>query len=240
MPGNRRGGMRELRSRGCDGPITIELKYREARRHPLITYHLEIGESERYPVVEREWLSWRRKQHGQPFRFLNYERGQGTAIAADVPDEDAARSSYQLTSPDLLAVNTLGQLQDHPRATALRRFITGWYLSYLTAPGLRRTRDSGGARRLSATGENLGNVLQHLQQSDPEHLSSLFGKLAERVPHLERIIADEQRDGSLLLQLKDRVFDEPVLARYASDGTMKLLAYLLVLHDPDPPAVDRH
>ena len=28
------------------------------------------------------------------------------------------------------------------------------------------------------------------------------------------------------MTLKDPPFDEPVLARYASDGTMKLLAYL--------------
>lgn len=42
-------------------------------------------------------------------------------------------------------------------------------------------------------------------------------------------------DGRLLLQIKDAPFAEPVLSRFASDGTLKLLAYLIVLHDPDPP-----
>lgn len=41
-------------------------------------------------------------------------------------------------------------------------------------------------------------------------------------------------DGRLLLRLKDRPFEEPVLSRYASDGTLKLLAYLTVLYDPNP------
>jgi len=42
-------------------------------------------------------------------------------------------------------------------------------------------------------------------------------------------------DGRLLLQIKDAPFDLPVLSKYASDGTMKMLAYLTVLNDPEPP-----
>ena len=231
-----RGGMRELRSRGEDGPITIELKYRERASEPLITYHLAIDEHDRAPVVAEEWLEWRRgRSHGRPFRFLSYQLGEGSAIEGDIPDEEAARTDQPLTSPALLAVSALGQLQSHPRVAALRSFIAGWYLSYLTAPGLRRARDAGPERRLSATGENLANVLQYLQGTNPDHLSQLFGKLASRVPQLERVTTEELRDGSLLLQLKDRMFEDPILARNVSDGTMKLLAYLLVLHDPEPP-----
>ena len=45
------------------------------------------------------------------------------------------------------------------------------------------------------------------------------------------------RSGSsrLLLQIKDAPFEQPVLSRFASDGTLKLLAYLVVLYDPEPP-----
>ena len=234
----KRGGIRELRSRGMTGPITIEVKYRErltSPRTPRITYHLEIDEQDRMPVVEREWLEWRRKPHGRPFRFLDFQRGTGSAAAGDAPDEDAERIEQPLTSSDLLAVNTLGQFKSHPRVAALREFITGWYLSYLTTPGLRRARDAGPERRLSTTGENLANVLQHLQSSDPDRLRAVFEKLAKRVPELDSVTAEEQRDGSLLLQLQDRSFDEPILARYVSDGTMKLLVYLVVLDDPEPP-----
>ena len=42
-------------------------------------------------------------------------------------------------------------------------------------------------------------------------------------------------DGRLLLQIKDAPFAEPVMARFASDGTLKMLAYLTLLHDPVPP-----
>ena len=148
----RRGGMRELRSRGEDGPITIELKYRERAREPLITYHLAIDEHDRAPVVAEEWLEWRRgRSHGRPFRFLSYQLGEGNAIEGDMPDEEAARTDQPLTSPALLAVSALGQLQSHPRVAALRSFIAGWYLSR-TSPRpaydvLAMPVPSGGCRR---------------------------------------------------------------------------------------------
>src|SRR5262249_55883434 len=49
------------------------------------------------------------------------------------------------------------------------------------------------------------------------------------------VSADVMQDGRLLLQIKDAPFEQPVLSRFASDGTLKMLAYLVVLYDPDPP-----
>ena len=231
----RRGGMRELRSRGMDGPLTIEVKYRERPDTPRITYHLQIDEIDRAPVVEREWLAWRRRPRGQAFRFLDFRRGSGSVAVGDAPGEDAERIEQSLTSSDLLAVSSLGQFKDHPRVAALREFITGWYLSCLTTPDLRQIRDAGPERRLSTTGENLANVLQRLQSSHPDRLADLFSKLASRVPELHSVTAEEQRDGSLVLRLRDSSFSEPIPARFVSDGTMKLLAHMVVLADPEPP-----
>ena len=42
-------------------------------------------------------------------------------------------------------------------------------------------------------------------------------------------------DGRLLLQIKDAPFEQPILAKFASDGTLKMLAYLTLLYDPKPP-----
>ena len=231
----KRGGMRELRSRGQDGPVVIDLKYREEAGEPLITYHLEIDEEDRAPIVAREWMQWRRKSHGRPFRFLDYEGGVGRAAAGDKPDQETRRELQPLTSPSLLAVNTLGQFQGHARVAALRRFITGWYLSFLEIPLLKYSRETGPETRLSRSGDNLANVLQHLQRADASRLKSVFSELARRVPQLERVTVEELRDGSLLLQLKDRGFDDPVMAQFVSDGTLKLLAYLILLRDPAPP-----
>jgi predicted ATPase len=187
-------------------------------------------------VVE-EWLQWRRnvKRVGQPFKFLNFSEGKGEVVSGEMPDDEEKRVKEQLDSPERLAVSTLGQLANHPRAGALRRFITSWYLSYLTADSTRSLPEAGPMERLTATGDNLPNVIQYLREQYPDRLTQILRTLSQRVPQLEKVEASPMPDGRLLLQIKDAPFAEPILAKFASDGTLKMLAYLVVLYDPDPP-----
>jgi predicted ATPase len=232
---DKRGRFRQLRSRGGNGPIVIELKYRERRKVTPITYHLEIDERRQGPIVAREWMQWTRGTGGKPFRFLDYEEGQGKVISGDIPELQDRRTEVPLTSADVLAVNTLGQLAGNPRVQALREFVTGWHLSYLSASAARGNPEAGAQERLSQTGDNLPNVIQYLREQHSTRLDEIFARLRRRVPRLEKFDAEVLQDGRLLLTLKDAPFEEPVLARFASDGTLKLLAYLIQLHDPTPP-----
>jgi predicted ATPase len=232
---DRRGRAKELKTRGQTGPISFELKYREHPGTPLITYRLAIDEGDKGPEVVEEWLQWRRGKRGKPFRFLEFSRGKGRAASGETPDEDNQREEVNLRSPDLIAVNTLGQLSDHPRIAALREFITDWYVSYLSIDQTRHQPEAGPQERLSKSGENLANVVQYLKEQHPERLEHIFKVLRQRIPRLEQVEASPMPDGRLLLQIKDAPFEQPVLSRYASDGTMKMLAYLAVLYDPEPP-----
>ncbi|MGL4375698.1 MAG: AAA family ATPase [Microcoleaceae cyanobacterium] len=232
---DRRGRFRELRTRDSDGCIIIELKYRETSKSHLITYHLAIDEENNRPYIAEEWLHWRRGNQGKPFRFLDFRKGEGQVISGESPDEEGERISEQLASPDLLAVNTLGQFAKHPRVSALRRFITGWYLSYLTADHTRSLPEAGAQERLSPTGDNLPNVIQYLKEQHPQRLEEILKTLSNRIPRLEKVEASIMQDCRLLLEIKDAPFSHPILAKFASDGTLKLLAYLTVLFDPTPP-----
>ena len=233
---DKRGRAKELKTRNSDGPVTIEIKYREKPNDPLITYHLAVDEEDGAPIVFREWLRWRRgRKAGQPFRFLDYYKGQGRAISGELPDIEADRIDIPLQSPDLLAVNALGQLADHPRVAALRDFIIGWYVSYLSADSARGQPVIGPQERLTKTGDNLANVVQYLSEQHNELLERIFEVLRRRVPRIESVQADPMPDGRLLLQIKDAPFDRPMLARFVSDGTLKMLAYLVMLYDPAPP-----
>lgn len=232
---DKRGRFKELRTRGADGPILFELKYREKPKTPVITYHLAIEEGKKGPYVAEEWLQWRRGQKGKPFRFLDFKAGTGQVISGDMPDQQDQRIEEQLSSPEMIAANTLGQLAKHPRVSALRKFITGWYLSYLTADNTRVTPEAGPQERLSATGDNLPNVIQYLMEQHEDRLQQIWGTLSRRVPRLEKVEPELLADGRLLLQIKDAPFDKPILAKFASDGTLKMLAYLTVLYDPEPP-----
>ncbi len=231
---DKRGRGRELKTRGCDGPVVFEIKYREAG-YPLITYHLAVDERRGVPIVVEEWLQWRRGTRGRPFRFLEYHEGQGRAVSGELPDQQDRRVETPLKSSDLLAVNALGQFAEHPRVAALRDFITGWHVSYLSTDSTRGQPEAGPQERLSRSGDNLANVVQYLSEQHPERLKHIFEVLRRRVPRVEKVLAEAMPDGRLLLQIKDAPFSHPVLARFASDGTLKLLAYLLLLYDPEPP-----
>jgi predicted ATPase len=232
---DKRGRFKELRTRGSKGPIEIELKYRESDESRLITYHLSIDEDPTGPYVAEEWLQWRSGPQGKPFKFLEFKNGKGQLVMGEEPDENEKRIHEVLTSPDVLAVNTLGQLAKHPRISALRRFITGWYLSYLTADATRGVPEAGSQERLSESGDNLPNVIQYLKEQHDDRLKEILKTLSERVPRLEKVESQFMPDGRLLLQIKDAPFEQPILAKFASDGTLKMLAYLTLLYDPDPP-----
>jgi predicted ATPase len=235
---DRRGRLKELKTREESGPVVIEFRYRERADLAPLTYHLEIDEDASGPVVAREWLQWRSvlaHQPGAPRRFMTFSRGKGYAYPGDQPGRKQKKVAEKLESPDTLAVSALGQFEKHPRVVALRRFITGWYLSYLSAGSMRGTPETGPQERLSPSGDNLANVIQYLKEQHGPRLEQILQRLAARVPRLERVESEPLPDNRLLLQIKDAPFSRPVLAKYASDGTLKMLAYLIVLHDPNPP-----
>ena len=233
------GSLRDLRSRDSEGPISVELTYREGyewpKRGPAITYHLEIDEDKGRPSVSREWMHWKRQSYGAPFRFLDYERGAGSVITGEVPENLDTRVERRLTGADVLAVSTLGQLAENPRVKALRDFVTGWHLSHLSAKEMRQIPTAGPQEHLSRSGDNLVNVVEYLKENHPDRLETIFEALRRRIPQIERVDPTMLPSGHLLLMIKDAPFSQAVQARYASDGTMKLLAYLVQLHDPAPP-----
>ncbi len=233
---NKRGGLKELRTRGCEGPIEFELKYRETPKTPVITYHLSIDEDPMQdPFVETEWLQWRPSSRGKPVRFLNFHQGRGTIIAGKTPDEADERIKEQLDDPSALAANMFGQLARHPRVSAFRRFIIDWYFSNLSTDATHQATNDGPQKRLSATGDNLPNVIQYLQERYPERLEKIISFLSDQVPRLEKVDTELMMSGRLLLKIKDAPFEQPILAKFASDGTLKLLSYLTLFHGPQPP-----
>lgn len=162
----------------------IELKYRERSKSPIITYHLAIEETKRGLYIAEEWLQWRRGQRGRLFRFLSFREGEGQVVNGEMPDEQDERIDERLDSPEMLAVNTLGQFTSYPRVSALRRFITGWYLSYLSADSTRSIPEAGPHERLSASGDNLPNVIQYLKEQHEDRLTKVLNVLSRRVPRL--------------------------------------------------------
>jgi predicted ATPase len=234
---DRRGQLRELRTRGSTGPIVFEL---ECRQHPagaLATYHLAIDEADGHPFVAAEWVKWQEAGSGKArsHRILSFENGGGWVVQGGRLERDDDKQRFHLGDDDILAVGALGSFRSYPRIAALRRFMTSWYVSHLSAADARAQPEPGVHEHLSKTGDNLANVIQFLEQRHPKVLARILETLRRRIPRLESVHSEETSDRKLSLLLKDAPFADPILARFASDGTLTMLSYLVVLHDPDPP-----
>lgn len=228
------GRAREIKTRGQKGPVRIGVTYREQRNALRNSYVLDIDERNGNPVVCREELLAYNDPR-EPAVLLSYHEGRGFTLSDDLSAGGQTREEIPLRSPDLIAVNALGQLADHPRVAALRDWIADWHVSRLSIDDTRIPPIAGPQERLSRTGANLGNVIQHMCAHHPARWNEILQKLGQRVPQLEAVSVEEMVNGRLALELKDRTFEDPIQARYVSDGTLKLLACLVLLFGPSPP-----
>lgn len=144
------------------------------------------------------------------------------------------REAQTLKSPDILAIKGLAQFERFPAAVALGTLIENWHLSDFHISRARPEQETGYAEHLSREGENLSLVIEYLQKHHPKVFEQLLTKLAERIPGIAKVESKVTEEGRVLLKFQDGSFEEPFLARYVSDGTIKMLAYLVLLLDPKP------
>ena len=233
----RRGGFRELVSRGMDGPIEITVQFRESGGR-LATYILQVVMESNRVVVEREILRYRRGQHGRPWHFLDFRRGRGNAIANEsayaLKDKGADRGEYELDGPSILAIKGLGQFREFRVVSEFRSLIENWHISDFHIADARLSSEAGFAKHLSIRGENVPQVAQFLYQNHPDRFDKILQAMSKRVPGVNSVEAKPTEDGRLVLRFQDGSFKDPFIARYVSDGTIKMFAYLVLLYDPLP------
>lgn len=259
-----RGGFDRIHSQGMEGAIEFQIYYKQDGNSLPITYELAIdADKTGRPYVKLERLRQRRKgqKHGWPFSFLMLNEGKGVVWKGEEKGQqiDEGKASFDLfklmeeieATPQTeesretevielqdkrkLGIATLGALKQHPRISAFRQFIEGWYLSYFTPDAARSLPLAGPQRHLNIHGDNLGNVVQFMEREHPKRFKNILDRIAEKIPGIDKIDTEESPDKRLLLRFNDKGFEDPFYAQQMSDGTLKIFAYLLLLEDPIPP-----
>ena len=255
-----RGGFEKIRTQGATDPIEFDVYYREHGNARPIMYQIAIDADEfGRPYVLRERLRQRRKEQkrGWPFSFLMLYNGSGVAwkgeqlghqIDEETEDLDlfdllesikAEESSeteiIELDDLRKLGIATLGTLKQHPRISAFRRFIEGWYLSYFTPEAVQSLPIAGPQEHLNIQGDNLSNVVQFMEREHPQRFQTILKEIANKIPGIEKIGTKKTEDNRLLLRFNEKGFQDPFYVDQMSDGTLKVFAYLLMLEDPTPP-----
>ena len=234
----RRGGFRELVSRHSEGPIRITVQFRESRGR-LATYILEVATHGGRVVVDREILRYRRGRHRTPpWHFVDFRRGEGSAITNEsVYGQEGAeeeREEYKLDDPSVLAIKGLGQFRRFRVASEFRSLVESWHISDFHISDAKPSVEAGYAEHLSTRSDNVAQVAQYIFKDHPECFDRVLGSMSNRVPGISRVEARPTEDGRLVLRFQDEAFRDPFIGRFVSDGTIKMFAYLILLHDPKP------
>ncbi len=257
-----RGGFARIFSKGqpVSEGMNFEICYRESPHEAPVTYEFSVKlDEQRRPFISTEIL--RQKENGKddrpsaflimhngagivwkgeaPGKLLNEDEGSLKQFIAQIESEPESAEANEtevvrLENNRQLAITVLGLFKQHPRITKLRKFIAGWYLSDFSADYARYLPVAGSQKHLNARGDNLANVVQFMQREQPVRCERILHKISKMIPGVNKIATQVSPDGRLLLEFYAQGFDEPFFAQQMSAGTLKLLAYMLLLEDPAP------
>lgn len=177
---------------------------------------------------------------GWPLSFLQLKRGHGYAWTGEQDKKTGRNIKQRVRLDDLrkLGLVSLGNLSEHPNIVRFRRFLEGWYLSYFEPSKARLLPMAGAQKHLNRTGENLANYLQFMErQLGGTDFNKLLSRVAKGIPGVEKIHSKQSDDKRLLIQFNEAGYKDPFYQADMSDGTLKFLAYLLLLEDPEPAPV---
>jgi predicted ATPase len=226
----KRGGYKEVVSRGKENEnISFFVTFRLDTDEKLYFYLLELENKESATVVDTELLGITQASNGERQKMFFNAKGICHTLINGV------RSEHKLDSKDILALKGLGQFSEIPSIASFRKMVENWSVSDFNIHSAQNDNNPAvPAEHLSRSGDNLSQVAKFLYDNHRETFDEIIKKMQERIPGISNITADITFDNRLVLRFKDGTFKDPFLSKYASDGTMKMFAYLVMLNDPNP------
>lgn len=238
-----RGGFDQLISQSEAKEIHFEIYYKENQNSRPITYELTISKdrSDR-PYVKEERLRQRpaKNRYGQPRSFLYLTEGKGFAYeGSDGGEEengkaDGKKVQVELSETRTLGIVTLGVMKQYSRIEKFLQFLKSWYLCYFTPDAARQMQTVAPTPYLNRTGSNINNVAQYMFRENPNEFKKILLDIQDKIPNIEKIKPVKLQNGQMVLEFFQKGFDKPFFSSRMSDGTLKLFAYYLFLHERNP------
>lgn len=237
-----RGGFTQIRSQGVSEPIKFELYYRESSNTRPITYELEIDEDNMgRPYVKEERLRQRVEKRGWPLSFFFLQNGKGYAYEGkEGGEDDTGRSvngkkiDVELADTRKLGIVTLGAMKQYERIEKFLDFLKSWYLCYFSPDEARHIQTVAPQPHLNRTGSNINNVAQYMFRENKKGFMKVLEDIQKKLPNIEKIEPVKFDNGQMMLKFWEKGFKSAFYSPKMSDGTLKLFAYYLLLHESNP------
>jgi predicted ATPase len=222
----------------------VELEWREIR--PGVP-RIQVAKEAVLPILRKddEWAD--RLDPSKAFRsaYLKYTRakpwlttsGRAEGAIFEIHQDGKQGRNRPASAAEASVLYSMTNAE-FPHLFALREEMRHWRLLQLDPSLLRRPSPVASADVLEPDGANLAAVLAQLkiETADPQHpngaLDDIAAELNSLIPGVVRLSAEldnSSREYRIELTMRDGM---PFSSRVVSDGTLRVLALLTLLHDP--------
>ena len=140
----------------------------------------------------------------------------------------------ELVDTRKLGIATLGALKQYERVEKFLSFLRSWYLCYFSPDKARQIQMAQPTPYLDRIGSNLNNVAQYMYRDNPGEFRKILADIQGKLPNIKKIEPLRLDNGQVVLRFFQDGFSEPFYSQRMSDGTLKLFAYYLLLHEKNP------
>ncbi len=208
--------------------ITFELKAKVEETSAV--YKLDLKEGHRNLLVDEELQV-------KDVNVISIQNGQGK-----VQDEDSKNETTY--NSNKLALRSAGDYGDKPVTSVLTEFIKGWNFYDFQPVRIRellaglehqiilgKAKELRGSPRLAIDGSTLSELLSYWHDKDRER----FRKVSESLAACTDLRIDQRliNEGKHLCLMEG--YKKPIPLMRASDGTLRLIAYYILLNELELP-----
>lgn len=160
-------------------------------------------------------------------------------IDTDTTESLIRRDSRRFATTHTTGLSTLPRLSDEEGGEGIRALAEFLSSMRVLEPDMNKARRPSRPvpGRLKNDARNLAAALHHLSFTDRESFDSLLREMRYCLPGLDNIEFSEVGGSgpAVVVALRESGVSSPIYLSDASFGTVRLLALLTALHEPDPP-----
>lgn len=227
--------------RPCEGPRSRRCRAHHLKSPGLVTANSSENAPDRYRLrLARHGKSISRQEE---FTFQRKGgRGRRITVSGDrvtIYEDDQETFSRSLASSQTTGLATLPKLSDSEGGLGIRSFTEFLSQILVFEPDVSAARQPAREHGATITQDagNLADALNRIRMRDPDSWELLTQELARCLPGLQslQLVPVGGAAKAVSVQLRERGVIAPIDLADASYGTVRLLALLAALHEPDPP-----
>ena len=243
----RKGGLQEILTRGKAECLEIRLAKAVAQESDL-TYHVNlVPKGLAYEVLEESLSQHRDPQRSEPFKYIESRR---LNIKYSSPEQSGLLRPNWEHDPLETSLAQVPKMYQEPESLRKDLASCTYYgpLDVSEGSAVRLPQAMRPASLPGPKGEYLVSCLYNLRETDRDTFEHIEDTLAAAFPDFERLSFPPVAAGTLSMTWTDRNFSQPIYIHELSEGTLRFLWLMALLHSPalstvtliDEPEVSLH